>query len=162
MGCKNCGNSGFRKLNETKKNALKKGVSMVQSYASALVSRGFGNKKVEKTTKQLRVLSCFGNQHMGGILPPCQHLRNSETVGRHYCGGCGCGDREATWLISEGESYSKLDHPKLSCPLNMPGFTDYKPSDPNEAEEPITRKYFIENIDYEEVQKIPVTTQVKQ
>ena len=162
MGCKNCGNSGFRKLNETKKNALKKGVSMVQSYASALVSRGFGNKKVERTTKQLRVLSCFGNQHMGGILPPCQHLKHSETVGRHYCGGCGCGDREATWLISEGESYSKLDHPKLSCPLNMPGFTDYKPSDPNEAEEPITRKYFIENIDYEEVQKIPVTTQVKQ
>ena len=48
MGCKNCKNSGFRKLNETKKNALKKGIGMVQSYASALASRGFGNKKVEK------------------------------------------------------------------------------------------------------------------
>ena len=27
MGCKNCKNSGFRKLNETKKNALKKALA---------------------------------------------------------------------------------------------------------------------------------------
>jgi hypothetical protein len=162
MGCKNCKNSGFREMTETKKNALKKGINMVQSYASALASRGFGNKKVEKATKQLRVISCFGNQHVDGILPPCQHLKESKTLGKNFCGGCGCGDRPQTWLVAEGGSYGKLDHPKLSCPLGMPGFTDYKPSEPDEAEEPITRKYYIENMDYEEIQKIPVTIQVKQ
>ena len=149
-------------MTETKKNALKKGINMVQSYASALASRGFGNKKVEKATKQLRVISCFGNQHVDGILPPCQHLKESKTLGKNFCGGCGCGDRPQTWLVAEGGSYGKLDHPKLSCPLGMPGFTDYKPSEPDEAEEPITRKYYIENMDYEEIQKIPVTIQVKQ
>ena len=162
MGCKNCKNSGFREMTETKKNALKKGINMVQSYASALASRGFGNKKVEKATKQLRVISCFGNQHVDGILPPCQHLKESKTLGKNFCGGCGCGDRPQTWLVAEGGSYGKLDHPKLSCPLGMPGFTDYKPSEPDEAEEPITRKYYIENMDYEEIQKIPETIQVKQ
>jgi len=162
MGCKNCKNSGFREMTETKKNALKKGINMVQSYASALASRGFGNKKVEKATKQLRVISCFGNQHVDGILPPCQHLKESKTLGKNFCGGCGCGDRPQTWLVAEGGSYGKLDHPKLSCPLGMPGFTDYKPSEPDESEEPITRKYYIENMDYEEIQKIPVTIQVKQ
>ena len=162
MGCKNCKNSGFREMTETKKNALKKGINMVQSYASALASRGFGNKKVEKATKQLRVISCFGNQHVDGILPPCQHLKESKTLGKNFCGGCGCGDRPQTWLVAEGGSYGKLDHPKLSCPLGMPGFTDYKPSEPDEAEEPITRKYYIENMNYEEIQKIPVTIQIKQ
>ena len=44
----------------------------------------------------------------------------------------------------------------------MPGFTDYTASEPDEAEEPITRKYYIENMEYTEIQNIPVTVQVKQ
>ena len=161
--CKKKQEEEFRKIQEEKKgNAVTRGIGMMQSYASALVSRGLDNKKVSETTKQLRVISCFGNQHLGGELPACQHLKNSETVGKHFCGGCGCGDRQATWLISEGNSYSKLDHPKLSCPLGMPGFTDYKASDNNEAVEPITRKFYIENMPYEEIQKVSVTINEKQ
>ena len=152
----------FREISEEKKSVLKKGIGMVQSYASAIASRGFSNTKVEKTTKQLRVISCFGNEHLGGELPPCQYLTQSDHPGKHYCGGCGCGDRSATWLIAEGEAYSKLDHPKLSCPLGMPGFTDYKASDNNEAVEPITRKFYIENMPYEEIQKVSVTINEKQ
>ncbi len=159
MGCSSCGNkSEFRKVEKKEKeNKIKKGIGMVQSYASALASRGLKNKKVSTTTKQLRVISCFGNEAVGGELPPCQHLKKSNTLGKHFCGGCGCGDREATWLIAQGDKYSKLDHPKLSCPLNMPGFTDYKPSNPDESEHPITRKYYIENMNQSKVEEVPVT-----
>jgi hypothetical protein len=44
----------------------------------------------------------------------------------------------------------------------MPGFTDYKTSDNNEAVEPITRKFYIENMPYEEIQKVSVTINEKQ
>ena len=44
----------------------------------------------------------------------------------------------------------------------MPGFSDYKPSMPDESEDPITRKFYIENIEYEEVTRIPVTIVEKQ
>ena len=155
MGCSEC-QKKFREVKKETENAVKKGIGMVQSYASALASRGFNNRKIDESTKQPRVLSCFGNQHEGGELPPCQHLQPSNTPGKHYCGGCGCGDREATWLIAEPKKYSKLDHPKLSCPLKMPGFSDYRASEPDESEPPITRKYYIENIDYKEVRKIKV------
>jgi hypothetical protein len=39
----------------------------------------------------------------------------------------------------------------------MPGFTNYKPSTPDEAVSPITRKYYIENINFEDLNKMPVT-----
>lgn len=138
-------------------NIFSKKLGMVQSFATALASRGFGNNKVNKATKQLRVLSCFGNKHLGGELPPCEHLKESSTPGKHFCGGCGCGDKPGTWLMAEGENYSKLDYPKLNCPLNMPGFTNYQPSKPDEAQEPVTRRHYIENIDYNEVIKITVS-----
>jgi hypothetical protein len=46
--------------------------------------------------------------------------------------------------------YNKLDYPKVTCPLKMPGFTDYKTS---EEDQPTSnsRKQFIEfheGIDY--------------
>ena len=77
--------------------------------------------------------------------------------GKKYCGACGCGDRKMTWLVQEAEEYSKLDFPKVACPLGMPGFSNYQVSDSDEGEEPVTRKYYIENMDYELVQKVPVT-----
>ncbi len=162
MSCSENKEKKFRDVKPKKESMLKKGIGMVQNYASAVASRGIKNTKADKVTKQLRVLSCFGNTHIGGELPPCQYLERSQTVGKHYCGGCGCGDRKATWLMAEGEEYSKLDHPKLSCPLGMPGFSDYKPSMPDESEDPITRKFYIENIEYEEVTRIPVTIVEKQ
>jgi hypothetical protein len=39
----------------------------------------------------------------------------------------------------------------------MPGFTNYAPSKPDEAIPPITRKYYIENINFEDLNKMPVT-----
>ena len=157
MSCSENKEKKFRDVKPKKESMLKKGIGMVQNYASAVASRGIKNTKADKVTKQLRVLSCFGNTHLGGELPPCQYLERSQTVGKHYCGGCGCGDRKATWLMAEGESYSKLDFPKLACPLTMPGFTNYKPSEPDEAEEPITRKHYIENIEYNEITKVEVS-----
>jgi hypothetical protein len=165
MGCgcnKNKNSTEFRKQEQTNttqesNNPIKRGLSMAKGFATAIASRGFTDNKVNKPTKQLRVLSCFGNSHRGGELTPCEHLKDSKTEGKHFCGGCGCGDKPMTWLMSQGEEYSKLDYPKLNCPLNMPGFTNYTPSLPDEANEPITRKYYIENIDFNEVLKTPVS-----
>lgn len=142
---------------EDAKTILSKKIGMVQSFASALASRGLSNDKVNKTTKQLRVLSCFGNKHLGGELPPCEHLRESSTPGKQFCGGCGCGDKPSTWLMAQGEEYSKLDYPKLVCPLQMPGFTNYQPSKPDEAADPITRRYYIEKIDFNKVVELTVS-----
>lgn len=154
----NSGEVNFRKVPvDPNQRGLKKKLSMIQSFAVALSSRNLNNKKINKPIKQLRVLSCFGNQNTGGVLPPCEHLMDSDVQeGKNYCGACGCGDRKGTWLIQEADDYSKLDYPKVSCPLSMPGFTNYVISTPDEGEEPVTRKYYIENLDYELVQKVPV------
>jgi len=161
-GCKNKQNQpapAFRVEGnpEDSKNIIRKKLSMVQSFATALTSRGLDNKKVNKPAKQLRVLSCFGNSQQGGQLPPCEHLKQSKTPGKFYCGGCGCGDKPMTWLAGSEQEYSKLDYPKLNCPLNMPGFTNYKHSEPDEAIPPITRKHYIENMNYNDVTAISVT-----
>lgn len=159
-------NPQFRKRQvvppETIKEQLGRKIGMVQSFATALASRGINNNKINKPTKQLRALSCFGNLDQGGQLPPCEYLRNSTTPGKHFCGGCGCGDKPHTWLTINGEEYSKLDYPKLNCPLNMPGFTNYEASKPDEANEPVTRRYYIENIDYKEVDRIVVSLPEKE
>ena len=99
-----------------KKSSLSEKMGMVKNFASAIASRGITNKKIDKANKQLRVLSCFGDN---GELIPCEYLRDSKTDGKNYCGGCGCGDKPGTWLMPDGEKYSKLDYPKLHCPLQM-------------------------------------------
>lgn len=137
---------------------LKKKISMMQSFASAITSRGLKNEKVTKPIKQLRVLSCFGDKQQGGVLPQCEHLKNSKTEGKHFCGGCGCGDRAGTWLMSSADKFSKLDYPRLACPLQMPGFSNYEQSKPDESQTPITRRYYIENYPYEKLEQISVNT----
>ena len=122
-----------------------------------MASRGLKDKKVEKPVKQLRVLSCFGNQDSGGELPPCVHLKKSSTEGKFYCGGCGCGDKKNTWLNSSDEEYSKLDYPSLNCPITMPGFTNYSPSIPEEWKNPISRKKYIESMRTKDVSKVDIT-----
>jgi hypothetical protein len=160
MACKNCENDQPEQTKENiEKQSGKPGaINMMKSFAMSMASRGLKNKKVPKAEKQLRVLSCFGNQHTDGELPPCEYLRDSNTEGKFYCGGCGCGDRKGTWLVSDGDEYSKLDYPRLNCPLQMPGFTNYTPSEKDEAVEPVTRRYYIENIEYKELEKVSVTT----
>tara|TARA_R100000458_G_C8198627_1_gene189860 strand:- start:207 stop:680 length:474 start_codon:yes stop_codon:yes gene_type:complete len=138
-----------------KNSSLSEKVGMVKNFASAITSRGLKNKKIDKANKQLRVLSCFGDD---GELIPCEYLRDSKTEGKHYCGGCGCGDKPGTWLTANGGKYSKLDYPKLHCPLQMPGFANYEESTPDESVDPITRRYYIENVDLSRVSKIDVSS----
>ena len=76
----------------------------------------------------------------------------------NICGGCGCGDRKGTWLISDADEYSKLDYPSLQCPLKMPGFSNYEMSSADESVSPITRRYFIEQMKNEEVESVVVTS----
>lgn len=120
-------------------------------FAASLASRGFKNNKIDEQTKQLRVLSCFGNED----IKKCPFLRESKTSNYFYCGKCGCGDNKNTWLIKESDEYSKLDYPKLHCPIKMPGFTNY---DPNYYEiQSGDRKRQIEDYDPEKLKFIPVT-----
>lgn len=148
----------FRKEEVPQQSAIKQKLTMIQSFAMAIKSRGLNNEKVTKPIKQLRVLSCFGNKAQGGVLPPCEHLKNSTaTVGKYFCGGCGCGDRKGTWLVADGDEYSKLDYPKLNCPLSMPGFSNYEKSKEDEGVAPVTRRFYIEQLPYKDIEIIPVT-----
>ena len=75
------GNMEFRSVPaDPNKRGLKRKLSMIQSFASALASRNINNKKINKPIKQLRVLSCFGDTGNDGILPPCEHLMERITV----------------------------------------------------------------------------------
>ena len=141
-------------MSEEKKSISEK-IKMAKSYAQAIISRGITNKKTDKLTKQLRVISCFGD---GGELIPCEYLAKSKTDDtKNICGGCGCGDRKGTWLQAEGDEYSKLDYPNLNCPLQMPGFTNYEQSAIDEAEEPVTRRYYIEEMGQDRVERVEVS-----
>ena len=120
-------------------------------FAASLASRGTKNTKIDVPTKQLRALSCFGNDE----ILPCPHLKLSKNKNAHFCGRCGCGDHKHTWLLKDGSEYSKLDYPVLSCPIKMPGFTNY---DPNfYSPESRDRKKKIEETDPEKLQFIQVT-----
>ncbi len=121
--------------------------SKMISFAMALASRGFDNSKIDIPTKQLRSVSCFGYKD----IPPCIHLKESSTKGKHFCGGCHCGDKKHTWLLKNSGEYSKLDYPKLNCPLSMPGFSNYDPNIKN------VRKELIEKLDPEELKFVEVT-----
>ena len=124
----------------------------IVSLAMAIASRGFDNKKIDVPTKQLRVVSCFGNNNDIG---PCQHLKKSKNSEYHFCNGCGCGDKNNTWLLKKPGEYSKLDYPVLNCPLHMPGFTNY---DPNSViKQNIERRQKIENMSIEDLQLIQIT-----
>lgn len=120
-------------------------------FAASLASRGLNFKKIDKQTKQLRVLSCFGH----GDIEPCVYLKQSFFPGKHYCSKCGCGDSNRTWLLKDSSEYSKLDYPILHCPINMPGFTNYDPNlyDVKSKE----RKQKIEEFDPENLQYIQIT-----
>jgi len=130
---------------------LNNGFSMIKSFALSMSSRGLNNKKVDIPVKQLRVLSCFGDNI---DIPKCPYLRNSSTEGKFYCGKCGCGDKERTWLLSENEEYSKLDYPSLSCPEKMVGFSNYVPYEDGDN----IRKKQIENYNMNKLTQITVSS----
>jgi len=137
------------------KKSISEKIGMAKSFAKSILSRGLTNKKTDKITKQLRVISCFGD---GGELIPCEYLQTSKAdPTKNFCEGCGCGDRKGTWLVANEDEYSKLDYPKLGCPLQMPGFTNYEESEPDEAEDPVTRRYYIEQLEPERIKNIKVS-----
>ena len=117
------------------------------SFAMAIASRGMSDNKVNIPTKQLRVVSCFGYNDIG----PCEKLKQSKTENQYYCGGCNCGDYKHTWLLKGSSEYSKLDYPKLNCPLQMPGFSNYDPNKKN------PRKEKIEKLDPEDLKFVKIT-----
>lgn len=104
-------------------------ISKAKSFTESMVSRGLNDKKCESETYSLRVLSCHGDSTKG--LPPCPRRMDSEKFkNSYYCGACGCGDKPLTQLTpyQRGDNmvtYTKLHYPKVSCPLQMPGFSNY-------------------------------------
>ena len=50
----------FAPAKDVTKKTLKDRIGMVGSFAMAMASRGLSNNKIDKKTKQLRVLSCHG------------------------------------------------------------------------------------------------------
>jgi hypothetical protein len=124
------------------------------SFTKAVASRGVTNNKAKETTIQLRVMSCHGDESVN--FPPCPHRQSSKNFANSfYCGACGCGDKQMTQLTQfeingKMSTYTKLHYPKVTCPLKMPGFTNYQScsEDENTAND---RKQFIEfkeSIDY--------------
>jgi hypothetical protein len=125
----------------------------IVSFAMSVASRGLNNNKVDLLTKQLRYISCFGNED----IPQCPNLKKSNKTKFYYCGGCGCGDHLHTQLIKNPGEYAKLDYPSLNCPLKMPGFTNY---DPNSPIKDLNRKELIQNYDLEKVKLVNITVSV--
>lgn len=121
-------------------------LNKAKSFTEAMLSRGINNNKAPEQTISLRVLSCNGD---GADLAPCpRRMDSAKFPGSHYCGACGCGDKQLTQLtpFKNGDKmveYTKLHYPKVTCPLEMPGFSNYKSS----GENPKTandRKLYIE------------------
>ena len=124
-------------------------IKRIMMLAASIASRGFANKSVDLPTKQLRVLSCYGNNK---DINPCPYLKKSKSSPFFYCSGCGCGDHKHTWLVRGKDEYSKLDYPTLNCPMKMPGFTNYDPNFYNDVIK--HHKDSVENFDPENLNSI--------
>tara|TARA_R110002126_G_scaffold207759_1_gene354720 strand:- start:32 stop:481 length:450 start_codon:yes stop_codon:yes gene_type:complete len=124
----------------------------IMMFAASIASRGFNNNVVDVPTKQLRVLSCYGDNIQVG---QCPYLKKSSHSEYFYCSGCGCGDKKQTWLLQGAGEYAKLDYPVLNCPMKMPGFTNYDPNFYNDTIK--AHKTMVEDYDPEKLQYIQVT-----
>jgi len=103
--------------------AVSEGWALAHSYMKALTSRGFEGKRVELTIHNKRHVSCTGTTLEGEkVGDSCPALKLSSDGKHHFCGECGCRDRETAWIDREG--YPKLSYPHLECPRGMPGFTN--------------------------------------
>lgn len=120
--------------------------SKASNFAQSMISKGLKGNKADLAVTDLRNMSCNGDP--ARKLPPCSERQDSVNFpGSFFCGACGCGDKEMTLLkprqLKNGEnSYYKLEFPKVHCPLRMPGFTNYTPSENGVSENP--RKKFVE------------------
>jgi hypothetical protein len=110
-------------------------VSNLASYLASQASRVAG--KPDASIVALRVLSCHGNMHQGGDVPPCPAREYHTTYQAHFCTECGCGHKKSARLSEPG---SMMDNPLfvpngttklevfkyLRCPRQMPGFSNAK------------------------------------
>lgn len=95
--------------------------------ADSLLSRGFNNERVSDEIKDIREISCHGSEELG-VSPCSERLESKKFANSFYCGACNCGDFGHTQIKNLNEDhYSKLDYPRVVCPKNMPGFTNYVP-----------------------------------
>lgn len=96
-------------------------------FADAHLSRGFSNAKVSEEVKDIREISCHGSEDLN--IPPCDGRGDSRKFpGSFVCERCACGDFSHTQLKNLSDShYSKLDYPRIFCPKQMPGFSNYVP-----------------------------------
>lgn len=95
--------------------------------ADSLMSRGVKNERVSEEIHDIRSISCHGSEELN--IQPCSERRESKKfAGSYFCGACNCGDFGHTQIQNLNENhYSKLDYPRVRCPKNMPGFTNYVP-----------------------------------
>ena len=111
-------------------------VKKALSFGRAIASRGLYDNMANEDTISKRELSCHGNDD----IEPCPRRQNSKKhVGRTICGACGCGDKPRNFL--NGEGYLKLYYPTVTCPLQMPGFSNETP-----AKEQQNRKKRVEEV----------------
>ena len=133
-------NPNVAKVNQPKTPKTPSLAKKVTNFAKAAVSRGVTNKRADAVAKRLRVLSCHGNPDQ--LDSPCPYRKESnKRRGVYFCEACGCGDHSQAWLNNPGnpDAYTKLDFPWLSCPMTMPGFSDYVPY--GEEEESAKEEY---------------------
>lgn len=116
--------------------------------ADSLVSRGLAGATVSEEIKDIREISCHGSSEIG--ITPCESREPSKKYPTSFiCSACNCGDFGHTQLSNvDSDHYSKLDYPRVHCPKNMPGFSNYEPTTISENNE---RKKLMENtfgVDY--------------
>lgn len=81
--------------------------------------------KVDPLVKQTRWRSCSGLDPSGRRMrPECAFFKTTRDGQHHFCGACGCGEKEDTILDRDDGGYSKLDYPYLECPLEEEGFSN--------------------------------------
>ena len=153
------------KINNPKTPKTPSLIKKAANFTKSVVSRGVSNRRADAVAKRLRVLSCHG--HEDQINSPCPYRKESNKKrNTYFCDACGCGDNSQTWLNNPGhpEAFTKLDYPWLSCPMGMPGFSDYIPHSEETDElkekygDSLERKKIIENIARVESLKIPAAT----
>jgi hypothetical protein len=111
--------------------------------ADSLVSRGLAGATVSEEIKDIREISCHGSSDTG--IGPCDSREESKKYPKSFiCAACNCGDFGHTQLTNLDEKhYSKLDYPRVHCPKQMPGFSNYTPPTISENNE---RKRLMESI----------------
>jgi len=109
------------------KNYFRRRYTKAWQLAVASISRGLVDRKAGSELKDMREISCHGSEELN--LPPCDgRMQSTKFKDSFICGPCECGDFEHTQLKNlSDEHYCKLDYPRVFCPKQMPGFSNFTP-----------------------------------